>query len=97
MEVVWINSIDILNMDLLVNDMKIGKVKGVIIDPEEWKLTHLDIELKKDAAEEILGSKAKVRNRLAISALQKGKGCCTEKGVSIKVSMKQLNIYLRPA
>lgn len=94
---VWINSIDILNMDLLVNDMKIGKVKGVIIDPEEWKLTHLDIELKKDAAEEILGSKAKVRNRLAISALQKGKGCCTEKGVSIKVSMKQLNIYLRPA
>jgi hypothetical protein len=84
-------------MDLLVNDMKIGKVKGVIIDPEEWKLTHLDIELKKDAAEEILGSKAKVRNRLAISALQKGKGCCTEKGVSIKVSMKQLNIYLRPA
>jgi len=97
MEVVWINSIDILNMDLLVNDIKIGKVKGVIIDPEEWKLTHLDIELKKDAAEEILGSKAKVRNRLAISALQKGKGCCTEKGVSIKVSMKQLNIYLRPA
>ena len=97
MEVVWINSIDILNMDLLVNDMKIGKVKGVIIDPEEWKLTHLDIELKKDAAEEILGSKAKVRNRLEISALQKGKGCCTEKGVSIKVSMKQLNIYLRPA
>ncbi len=97
MEVVWINSIDILNMDLLVNDIKIGKVKGVIIDPEEWKLTHLDVELKKDAAEEILGSKAKVRNRLAISALQKGKGCCTEKGVSIKVSMKQLNIYLRPA
>ena len=94
---VWINSIDILNMDLLVNDIKIGKVKGVIIDPEEWKLTHLDVELKKDAAEEILGSKAKVRNRLAISALQKGKGCCTEKGVSIKVSMKQLNIYLRPA
>jgi hypothetical protein len=84
-------------MDLLVNDKKIGKVKGVIIDPEEWKLTHLEVELKKDAAEEILGSKAKVRNRLAISALQKGKACCTEKGVSIKVSMKQLNIYLRPA
>ena len=97
MEVVWIKSIDILNMDLLVNDTKIGKVKGVIIDPEEWKLTHLEVELKKDAAEEILGSKAKVRNRLAVSALLKGKACCTEKGVSIKVSMKQLNIYLRPA
>ena len=83
-------------MDLLVNDVKIGKVKGVIIDPEEWKLTHLDVELTKDAAKEILGSNAKVRNRLAISALQKGNACCTDKGVTIKVSMKQLTIYLRP-
>jgi hypothetical protein len=92
-----INSIDILNTDLIVNDTKIGKVKGVIIDPEEWKLSHLEIELTKDAAKEILGSKEKVRNRLAISALQKGKACCTDKGVLIKVSLKQLNIYLRPA
>ena len=83
-------------MDLLANDVKIGKVKGVIIDPEEWKLTHLDVELTKDAAKEILGSNAKVRNRLAISALQKGNACCTDKGVAIKVSMKQLTIYLRP-
>lgn len=96
MEVAGINSIDILNMDLLANDVKIGKVKGVVIDPEEWKLTHLDVELTKDAAKEILGSNATVRNRLAISALQKGKACCTDKGVAIKVSMKQLTIYLRP-
>lgn len=93
---VGINSLDILNMDLLVEDKKIGKVKGVMIDPEEWKLTHLEVELTKDAAKEIFGSKAQVSNRLAISALRKGKACCTEKGVTIKVSLKQLNIYLRP-
>ena len=97
MEVVGIKSIDILNMSLVVEDKKIGKVKGVIIDPEEWKLTHLEVELTKDSAKKIFGSKAAINNRLAVSALQKGKACCTEEGVSIKVSMKQLNIYLRPA
>ena len=53
---VGINSLDILNMDLLVEEKKIGKVKGVMIDPEEWKLTHLEVELTKDAAKEIFGS-----------------------------------------
>jgi hypothetical protein len=36
-----------------------------------------------------------VRNRLAISALEKGAACCTDKGVEIKVSKKQLHSYLR--
>ena len=91
-----INSIDIVNADLYVEDAKIGKIKGVILDPEKWTLTHLEVELTKEAANEILGAKSAVRNRLAITALQKGKACCTEKGVIIKVSMKQLPIYLRP-
>lgn len=89
-------SIDILNMDLYVDDMNIGKVRGVIIDPEEWKLTHLEVELNKEAARELLGTNNVVRNTLAVSALQKGKACCTEKGVIVKVSFKQLPIYLRP-
>jgi len=76
--------------------MKIGKIKGVILNPEKWALTHLEVELTKEAANEILGAKNATRNRLAITALQKGKACCTEKGVTIKVSMKQLPIYLRP-
>jgi len=76
--------------------MKIGKVKGVVIDPEQWKLTHLEVELTKEAANEILGANKVVRNKLAITALQKGKACCTDKGVIIKVSLKQLPIYLRP-
>ncbi len=91
-----IKSVNIINADLLVEDKKIGKVKGVIIDPEKWILTHLEVELTEDAANEILGTKTVVRNRLAIAALRKGKACCTEKGVTIKVSMKQLSIYLRP-
>jgi hypothetical protein len=91
-----LNSIDILNLDIYVEDMNIGKVRGVIIDPEEWKLTHLEVELTKKAAKELLGADNAVRNKLAISALRKGKACCTEKGVVVKVSKKQLPIYLRP-
>ena len=91
-----VKTVDILNLDLIVENKKIGKIKGVIIDPDKWKLTHLEVELSKDAANEILGAKMAVRNKLAISALQEGEGCCTEKGVSIKVSMKQLPMYLRP-
>ena len=92
-----ISGIDIVNADLYVEDKKIGKVKGVIIDPQKWRLTHLEVDLTKEAATEILGAKTAVRNRLAVSALEKGKGCCTEKGVIIKVSLKQLPVYLRPA
>ena len=95
-EVVKIKSVELINADLFVEDEKIGKIKGVIIDPEKWTLTHLEVELTKDAANEILGTKTVIRNRLAIGALQEGKACCTEKGVTIKVSMKQLPIYLRP-
>ena len=97
LEVMKINSVDIVNADLFVEDKKIGKIKGVIIDPEKWALTHLEVELTKEAANEILGAKNAIRNRLAITALQKGKACCTDKGVEVKVSMKQLPIYLRPA
>ena len=92
-----IGGMDIVNADLIVDDMKIGKVKGVIIDPQNWSLTHLEVEITKEAANQILGAKTAVRNRLAVTALKKGKGCCTEKGVIIKVSLKQLPIYLRPA
>jgi len=88
-------TLDILNADLYAEDIKIGKIRGVVIDPEEWKLTHLEVELNKETAKELLGTSNAVRNKLAISALQKGKACCTEKGVIIKVSLKQLPIYLR--
>ena len=91
-----IKSVELINSPIYIEDMKLGKIKGIIIDPKQWKLTHLDVELTKEAAKEILGAHTAMRNRLAISALQKGEGCCTKKGLIIKVSKKQLQMYLRP-
>jgi sporulation protein YlmC with PRC-barrel domain len=91
----------LVNQDVFVENQKIAKVKDVVIDTDEWKITHLEIELTKEAAEEILGAipalTRGVRNKIAISALEKGAACCTDTGVDIKVSKGQLHIYLRPA
>ena len=82
------------------NAYRVGKVKDIVVDAEEWKVTHLVLELTKQASEEILGSTPALfdlpRNTLAISALEKGVACCTEKGVELKVTKGQLPIYLRP-
>ena len=91
------NFSELRDQDVFVDNQKIAKVKDVVIDPEEWKITHLIVELSKDAAEEILGVGKSVLNRIALSALEKGAACCTNKGVEMKVTKKQLNIYLRPA
>jgi sporulation protein YlmC with PRC-barrel domain len=93
------NFSELKGQDVIVDNQKIAEVKDVVIDTEEWKITHLVIELSKDAAKEILGAAYAVKsvlNRIAISALEKGMACCTDKGVEIKVSKKQLHIYLRP-
>jgi sporulation protein YlmC with PRC-barrel domain len=90
------NFSELIGQDVFADNQKIAKVKDVIIDTEEWKITHLVVELSKDAAEEILGAGKSVLNKIAISALEKGAACCTDMGVEIKVSKKQLHIYLRP-
>ena len=82
------------------NGFVVGQVKDIVIDPEEWKITHLEIELTKEASEQILGVKPALfdlpRNALAISALEKGLVCCTENGINLKVTKDQLALYLRP-
>ena len=82
-------------------DFNVGKVKDFLVDQEEWKVTHIEIELSKEASEQALGVKPgyfeNPRNVLAISALERGVACCTEKGIQLKVSKGQLGIYLRPA
>jgi sporulation protein YlmC with PRC-barrel domain len=91
------NSKDFLDKDVFALDEKIGKVKELGIDPEDWKVTHLEIELTKDIAESVLGArKGGVRNMLAISALEKGVARWTDKGLNLKVSKAQLHMYLRP-
>jgi sporulation protein YlmC with PRC-barrel domain len=88
---------DFLDKDVYAEDEKIGQVKEMEIDPKDWKVTHLEVELTKDVAESVLGAKkGGVRNLLAISALEKGVARWTAKGLNLKVSKGQLHMYLKP-
>ena len=88
---------EFINRSVFALDEKIGTVKGIEVDPEEWKITHLEIELRKEIAESVLGAKkGGVRNMLAISSLEKGVARWTDKGLHLKVSKDQLHMYLRP-
>jgi len=87
---------EILDQDVIAEGEKIGEIKDLFIDEQEWEVTHLEIQLTKKAANEILGAKTSIRNTLAISALKKGTACCTNRGIEIKLSKAQLHLYLRP-
>ena len=72
--------------------MTVGEVKELIIDPSSWKVTHLEVDLTKDAAELAFGArKGGIRNYLAVSAIGK-----VNKTVKLKVKKGQLQIYLKP-
>jgi len=87
---------ELIGEDVFVEGQKIGEVKDVYFDAENWAITHLEIQLTKEAAYEILGAKTALRNSLAVSALKEGIACCTDNGVELKVSKAQVHIYLRP-
>jgi sporulation protein YlmC with PRC-barrel domain len=88
---------EFMDKDVFALDEKIGKIKEIEIDQEEWRITHLEIELEKDIAESVLGvKKGGVRNMLAISALEEGVARWTDAGLHLKVSKGQLHMYLRP-
>jgi sporulation protein YlmC with PRC-barrel domain len=88
---------ELVDKEVYVENLRVGKVKDVHIDGEEWKITHLEIELTKDAAKELLGVKSSFRNVLAISAVGPASKCCTSVGrIDLQVSKGQLHIYLRP-
>jgi hypothetical protein len=87
---------EFINKSVFALDEKIGTVKSKV-DPEEWKITHLELELRKEIAESVLGvKKGGVRNMLAVSALEKGTARWTGNGLHLKVSKDQLHMYLRP-
>jgi len=88
---------ELVEKEVYVESFKIGKVKDVHIDGEDWKITHLEIELTKEASKELLGAKSSFRNVLAISAVGPASKCCTSIGrIDLQVSKGQLHIYLRP-
>jgi len=88
---------EFINRSVFALDEKIGTVKGIEVDPEEWKITHLEIELRKEIAESVLGAKkGGVRNMLNVGALEKGTGMWTEDGLHLKVAKDKLHMYLKP-
>jgi sporulation protein YlmC with PRC-barrel domain len=88
---------ELIDREVYVEAFKVGKVKDVHLDPEEWKVTHLEVELTKEAANELLGAKTAFRNTIAISAIGPASKCCTSMHrIDLQVSKGQLHIYLRP-
>ena len=88
---------EFMDKDVFALDEKIGKIKEMEVDANEWKVTHLEIELDKNIAESVLGAKkGGVRNMLDISALEKGTIRRTDKGLLLQIRKDQLHIYLKP-
>ena len=86
---------ELFDKKVYVQDYLIGKVKDLYLN-DKWQITHLEIELTKEAAKELLGARTAFRNTLAVSALGKWPDCCTNDRINLGVSKGQLNIYLRP-
>jgi sporulation protein YlmC with PRC-barrel domain len=88
---------ELIEREIFVENFKVGKVKDVHLDGEEWKVTHLEVELTKEAAKEFLGANSSFRNLLAISAAGPASKCCTSNNrIDLQVSKGQLRIYLKP-
>ena len=88
---------EILDKELWSVDEKVGKVKDIEIDLDDWRITQLEVELEKDVAESVLGAKkGGVRNMLDISALEKGSIRRTDKGLLLQIRKDQLHTYLKP-
>jgi len=82
----------LLGKRIVCEDLEVGKVKEFIFDSEQWKITHLEVELTKDAAELVLGvRKGGIRNLLAVSAIGE-----VDQTINLNVSKGQLRIYLIP-
>jgi len=88
---------EFMDKNVFALNEKIGKIKEIEVDPQEYKVTHLEVELDKDVAESVLGTKkGGVRNMLNVSALEKGTGMWTDDGLHLKVAKDQLHMYLSP-
>ncbi len=86
---------EIIDKEVYARDYFVGKVKDLLFD-DDWKITHLEVELSKEAAKELLGARTAFRNTLSVSALGKWPDCCVNGKIVLGVTKGQLNIYLRP-
>jgi sporulation protein YlmC with PRC-barrel domain len=87
-----VKSRDLRWKKVICEDLTVGEVKELIIDPSTWKVTHLEVDLSKEAAELAFGAKkGGIRNFLAVSAIGK-----VNKTIKLKVKKGQLQIYLKP-
>ena len=88
---------ELIDQEIYCEGLRVGKIKDVHVDGEDWKITHFEIELAKEAAKELLGVKTSFRNVLAISAVgPASKAITKDSGINLQVSKGQLRIYLRP-
>lgn len=88
---------ELLGKELYCEGMRLGKITNILVDGEEWKITHFEVELTKEAAFELLGVKSKLKNVLAISAVgPASKAITKDSGIDLQVAIGQLRIYLRP-
>jgi len=88
---------ELIGKEVYCEGLRVGKITDVIVDGEEWKITHFEIELKREAAFELLGVKSTFKNVLAISAVgPASKAITKDSGLDLQVARGQLRIYLRP-
>jgi sporulation protein YlmC with PRC-barrel domain len=88
---------ELLYKEVYVENLKVGIITDIILDPEEWKITHFAIKLTSEAAKELLGAKGSFYNTLAIKAVGPASKSCTKKDrIDLQVSKGQMHMYLRP-
>jgi sporulation protein YlmC with PRC-barrel domain len=83
---------ELLYKEVYCGNLKLGIITDIILDPEEWKITHLAIKMTKEATKELLGAEKSFYNTLAISAVAPA----SKDRVEVKVSKAQLHMYLHP-
>ena len=85
------NPISNFSTDYLLRNMKTIMTPAKTENPSKMKITHLEVELSKDAAELVLGTrKGGITNLLAVSSLGS-----IGKTINLKVKKGQLHIYLK--
>jgi sporulation protein YlmC with PRC-barrel domain len=88
---------ELVGKEVYCEGLRVGRIRDIVIDGEEWKVTHFEVELRKEAAYELLGVKSSFKNLLAISAVgPASKALTKDSGLDLQVARGQLRIDLRP-